>query len=72
MIDSVAPYRTYCISAEIPKSYRERHGAALFWDDVDPYHYVRLLRGDDAKGESDWLIIGGEDHIVSSVITGET
>jgi len=64
MIDSVAPYRTYCISAEIPKSYRERHGAALFWDDVDPYHYVRLVRGDDAKAESDWLVIGGEDHIV--------
>jgi len=64
MIDSVAPYRTYCISAEIPKSYRERHGSALFWDDVDPYHYVRLVRGDDAKSESDWLVIGGEDHIV--------
>lgn len=64
MIDSVAPYRTYCISASIPKSYRERHGSALFWDDVDPYHYVRLVRADDAKAESDWLVIGGEDHIV--------
>ena len=32
---------------------------ALFWDTLDPYHYVRLQPADDA---SDWLISGGEDH----------
>jgi Rieske Fe-S protein len=32
---------------------------ALYWDTLDPYHYVRL-QPDGAKG--DWLIVGGEDH----------
>jgi glycine/D-amino acid oxidase-like deaminating enzyme/nitrite reductase/ring-hydroxylating ferredoxin subunit len=44
-------YRTYAIGAAIPS------GAvtpALYWDTLDPYHYVRL--------HNDILIVGGEDH----------
>lgn len=51
-----APYRTYAAAYEIPR------GAlpdALYWDTLDPYHYVRLQPGD---GAFDILIVGGEDH----------
>ncbi|MGE0757701.1 MAG: FAD-dependent oxidoreductase [Pirellulaceae bacterium] len=51
-----APYMTYVIGARIAK------GAvvdALYWDTLDPYHYVRLQELDD---DYDLLIIGGEDH----------
>ncbi|HEX2215395.1 MAG TPA: FAD-dependent oxidoreductase [Xanthobacteraceae bacterium] len=50
-----APYRTYVIALRAPR------GAivdALYWDTLDPYHYVRLQPG----SESDLLIVGGEDH----------
>jgi glycine/D-amino acid oxidase-like deaminating enzyme/nitrite reductase/ring-hydroxylating ferredoxin subunit len=51
------PYRTYAIGAKVPS------GAitpALFWDDDDPYHYIRLQHG--REGGADILIVGGEDH----------
>jgi glycine/D-amino acid oxidase-like deaminating enzyme/nitrite reductase/ring-hydroxylating ferredoxin subunit len=51
-----APYRSYVIVATVPK------GAVpdvLVWDTGDPYHYVRLQPG---EGDTDTLIIGGEDH----------
>ena len=48
-----APYLTYVVAARVPRGTVEK---ALFWDTLDPYHYVRL----DAKGEM--LIVGGEDH----------
>jgi len=51
-----APYLTYVIGARIP------HGSvtkALYWDTMDPYHYIRLQPLDD---EHDELIVGGEDH----------
>ena len=51
-----APYRTYAMALSIPK------GAipdALYWDTLDPYHYVRLQPGDD---RTDYLIVGGGDH----------
>ena len=51
-----APYRTYAIAGRVPRGSVED---ALFWDTLDPYHYVRLQPGDDG---SDWLISGGEDH----------
>jgi glycine/D-amino acid oxidase-like deaminating enzyme len=51
-----APYRTYAIAGRVPRGSVED---ALFWDTLDPYHYVRLQPADDA---SDWLISGGEDH----------
>jgi glycine/D-amino acid oxidase-like deaminating enzyme/nitrite reductase/ring-hydroxylating ferredoxin subunit len=52
-----APYRTYVIAGFLPR------GAvtdALYWDTLDPYHYVRLQP--DPEGGEDTLIIGGEDH----------
>lgn len=52
-----APYRTYVIAGSLP------HGAvadALYWDTLDPYHYVRLQP--DQEGGEDTLIVGGEDH----------
>lgn len=51
-----APYRTYAMAFELPS------GAlpdALYWDTLDPYHYLRLQPGDDRL---DILIVGGEDH----------
>ncbi|MGJ0394940.1 MAG: FAD-dependent oxidoreductase [Methylocystis sp.] len=51
-----APYRTYAMAFELPP------GAlpdALYWDTLDPYHYVRLQPGVDGL---DILIVGGEDH----------
>jgi hypothetical protein len=51
-----APYRTYAMAFEL------RSGAlpdALYWDTLDPYHYVRLQPGEDGV---DILIVGGEDH----------
>ena len=44
-------YRTYAIGAEIE---RDSVPAALYWDTLDPYHYVRVYEN--------LLIVGGEDH----------
>lgn len=57
-------YRTYVISALIPKGSVE---PALWWDTGDqeskwvtkPYHYARLQKYTD---QNDLLIVGGEDH----------
>ena len=49
-------YRTYIVGLKI------RKGAIppnLYWDTMDPYHYVRLQQYDDAH---EILIAGGEDH----------
>jgi glycine/D-amino acid oxidase-like deaminating enzyme/nitrite reductase/ring-hydroxylating ferredoxin subunit len=53
-----APYRTYVIGARIPRGVVP---TALYWDDLDPYHYVRLQR-DERSDDHDVLIVGGEDH----------
>jgi glycine/D-amino acid oxidase-like deaminating enzyme/nitrite reductase/ring-hydroxylating ferredoxin subunit len=50
-----AAYRTYVIAAPIPS---DLIPLALFWDTLDPYHYVRLHR----RPGKDLLIVGGEDH----------
>lgn len=53
-----SPYRTYVIGAKIAK------GAivpGLFWDTLDPYHYVRL-QSDEKDPACDLLLVGGEDH----------
>ena len=50
-----APYRTYVVGARVPRGSVER---ALYWDTLDPYHYVRL----QSVGDDDVLIVGGEDH----------
>ena len=42
-----AAYRTYVIAFEIPPGYVP-HG--LYWDTHDPYHYIRVAKGDgDAR-----------------------
>ena len=51
-----APYLTYAIGAKVPTG---SVPAALYWDTLDPYHYVRLQPGIDGH---DMLIVGGEDH----------
>ena len=52
----MAPYRTYVIAARVPAGSVQ---PALYWDTLDPYHYVRLT---ETNGQLDTLIIGGEDH----------
>jgi glycine/D-amino acid oxidase-like deaminating enzyme/nitrite reductase/ring-hydroxylating ferredoxin subunit len=51
-----APYRTYVMAMTIPRDTIED---ALYWDTLDPYHYVRLERG---PGSTDYLLVGGADH----------
>ncbi len=47
--------RTYVIGVNIPK---DSVPHALYWDDEDPYHYVRLYK----QQKNDVLLVGGEDH----------
>lgn len=51
-----ASYRTYVIGALVHKG---EVPTALFWDTLDPYHYVRLHPHSE---KYDVLIVGGEDH----------
>lgn len=53
-----APYRSYVIGARVPRGLIPK---GLYWDTLDPYHYVRLQTVDVAGGY-DLLIVGGEDH----------
>jgi glycine/D-amino acid oxidase-like deaminating enzyme/nitrite reductase/ring-hydroxylating ferredoxin subunit len=59
-----APYLTYVVAARVPRGSVEK---ALFWDTLDPYHYVRLK---DPDGEV--LIVGGEDHKTGQADDSET
>jgi glycine/D-amino acid oxidase-like deaminating enzyme/nitrite reductase/ring-hydroxylating ferredoxin subunit len=59
-----APYLTYVVAARVPRGSVEK---ALFWDTLDPYHYVRLK---DPEGEV--LIVGGEDHKTGQADDSET
>lgn len=62
-----APYMTYVIGAPVP---RGSVPTALYWDTLDPYHYVRLhpLAGETPR---DLLIVGGEDHKSGQVTDSE-
>jgi glycine/D-amino acid oxidase-like deaminating enzyme/nitrite reductase/ring-hydroxylating ferredoxin subunit len=51
-----APYRTYVIAAPVPRGAVAR---GLYWDTLEPYHYVRLAEAPDG---TELLIVGGEDH----------
>lgn len=51
-------YRTYAIASRLTTPIER----ALFWDDEDPYHYVRTW---SSNGDT-WIIIGGEDHRTGS------
>jgi glycine/D-amino acid oxidase-like deaminating enzyme/nitrite reductase/ring-hydroxylating ferredoxin subunit len=50
-----APYVTYVIGATVAKGSIPQ---ALYWDTLDPYHYLRL----QSLKDHDVLIVGGEDH----------
>lgn len=58
----LAAYSTYAIAGPVPR------GAipdALYWDTLDPYHYIRLVTAadqDDLAADSELLVIGGADH----------
>ncbi|ALD22103.1 FAD-dependent oxidoreductase [Hymenobacter sp. DG25A] len=52
-----APYRTYVLTARVPKGSVTK---ALYWDTADPYHYIRLQEAPETG--YDLLIVGGEDH----------
>jgi len=52
----LAPYRTYAMAITIDRDSIED---ALYWDTLDPYHYVRLENG---RGNTQYLIVGGADH----------
>ena len=51
----MAPYRTFAIAARVPAG---SVPDALYWDDADPYTYIRIQQGEG----HDWLIVGGEDY----------
>lgn len=50
-----APYRTFAIAARVPSG---SVPDALYWEDADPYIYIRVQPGTG----HDWLIVGGEDY----------
>ncbi len=56
-----APYRTYVIGVTVPQGSVPK---GLYWDTLDPYHFVRLQKIPNVEGETkrDLLIVGGEDH----------
>jgi len=49
----VAQYRSYVISGPV-----QHAGRGMFWDTLDPYHYIRYYQRDGHNS----LILGGEDH----------
>ena len=52
-----AAYRTYVIALDVAPGY-VRH--ALFWDTLDPYHYVRVAQGNFAR---EVLLVGGDREV---------
>jgi glycine/D-amino acid oxidase-like deaminating enzyme/nitrite reductase/ring-hydroxylating ferredoxin subunit len=54
-----APYMTYVIGARIPRGSVPH---ALYWDTLDPYHYIRVQRAEEEDADYEILIVGGEDH----------
>jgi glycine/D-amino acid oxidase-like deaminating enzyme/nitrite reductase/ring-hydroxylating ferredoxin subunit len=50
----VFPYQSYVIAVRVDDAIAD----ALYWDDADPYHYIRLASPDDPN----LLLIGGGDH----------
>jgi glycine/D-amino acid oxidase-like deaminating enzyme/nitrite reductase/ring-hydroxylating ferredoxin subunit len=52
----VAHYRSYVIAGEVEKEVPD----GLFWDNEDPYHYIRLQE----VGGQRLVVVGGEDHKV--------
>lgn len=50
----VAPYQSYVLTARVAEQIPD----ALFWDDAEPYHYLRLA----ATGDPHLILVGGADH----------
>lgn len=53
-----APYRSYVVALRVPAGSVPR---ALYWDTLDPYHYVRV-QADEQDDSYEIVIVGGEDH----------
>ena len=53
-----APYRTYVLGLKVARGAVPH---ALYWETLDPYHYVRIQPLDDDPTH-EVLISGGEDH----------
>jgi glycine/D-amino acid oxidase-like deaminating enzyme/nitrite reductase/ring-hydroxylating ferredoxin subunit len=51
----LALYNSYVVAGRIAKN---RVPDALFWDTLDPYHYLRI----QPEADHDLIIFGGEDH----------
>jgi glycine/D-amino acid oxidase-like deaminating enzyme/nitrite reductase/ring-hydroxylating ferredoxin subunit len=58
-----APYRTYAMAIAMPAGSVPR---ALYWDTLDPYHYVRVQPA-EREAARERLIVGGEDHRVRPI-----
>ena len=54
-----AAYRSYVVVGRAPK---DSIPDALYWDDGDPYHYIRLRKPDEHEDAEVEVIIGGGDH----------
>lgn len=54
-----APCRTYAVALRVPVGSVPR---GLYYDTLEPYHYLRLQTEPTEAGPVDWLIVGGEDH----------
>lgn len=70
-----APYLSYVVGFRMPAGGVPR---ALYWDTLDPYHYVRvqpLHEGGNLSQETarthELLIVGGEDHKTGQADDGE-
>ena len=56
-----AAYRSYVVALRLPAGLSPR---ALVWDNLDAYHYARLMADDAGDATTELLLVGGEDHKV--------
>lgn len=56
----LTPYLSYTIGGSAPTG---SVADALFWDTIDPYHYMRI----QPAGQTDFVIYGGEDHRADAI-----
>src|SRR6185369_14502349 len=61
-----APYRTFVVAGRVPSG---SVPAGLYWDDADPYHYVRTQPAENDA--YDYLLVGGEDSKTGHEDDGE-
>jgi len=68
-IEALAAYRSYVVAFRVKKNSIPRY---QYWDNEDPYHFVRLegeaSNIDHPAGDSEILLVGGEDHRVGDVV----